>query len=136
MNVRNCRKCGRIFNYVAGPHICPACREAMEEDFQRVKAYIRDNNGATITQVAEDCEVEISQIQQWLREERLSLSEESGILLQCESCGAAITSGRYCDECRRKLATGLNNAVRPPQQKAPEPEKRQRDSDKMRFLHK
>lgn len=135
MNVRNCRKCGRIFNYVTGPHICPACREAMEEDFQRVKAYIRENKGATITQVAEDCEVEISQIQQWLREERLSLSEESGILLQCESCGAPITSGRYCDACKHKLASDLSHAVRP-QQKAPEPEKRKRDSDKMRFLNK
>lgn len=135
MNVRNCRKCGRIFNYVMGPHICPACRESMEEDFQRVKAYITDNKGATITQVAEDCEVEISQIQQWLREERLSLSEGSGILLQCESCGAAITCGRYCDECRRKLATGLKDSIRT-EQKEPVPEKRQRDSDKMRFLNK
>ena len=31
MNVRNCRHCGRIFNYVAGPIMCPACREKMEE---------------------------------------------------------------------------------------------------------
>ncbi|MCH5275145.1 MAG: flagellar protein [Lachnospiraceae bacterium] len=135
MNVRNCRKCGKIFNYVAGPHICPACKESMEADFQKVKAYIRENKGATITQVAEDCEVEISQIQQWLREERLSLSEESGILLQCESCGAAITCGRYCEACKHKLASDLSHAVTP-QKKEPEPEKRKRDSDKMRFLNK
>lgn len=135
MNVRNCRKCGRIFNYVAGPHICPACREAQEADFQRVKAYIVDNPKSTIKQVAEDCEVEVAQIHQWLREERLSLTEGSGIVLQCESCGAPITCGKYCDECRRKLSTGLSNAVRT-QQAAPEPEKRKRDSDKMRFLNK
>lgn len=135
MNVRNCRKCGKIFNYVAGPHICPSCREAQEADFQRVKAYIRENPNATISQVAEDCEVEISQIHQWLREERLSLTEGSGIVLQCESCGAPITCGKYCDACRHKLSTGLSNAVRP-QQVEPEPEKRKRDSDKMRFLNK
>ena len=135
MNVRYCRKCGRIFNYVAGPHICPACREAQEADFQRVKAYIVDNPKSTIKQVAEDCEVEVAQIHQWLREERLSLTEGSGIVLQCESCGAPITCGKYCDECRRKLSTGLSNAVRT-QQAAPEPEKRKRDSDKMRFLNK
>lgn len=135
MNVRNCRKCGRIFNYVMGPHICPACKDLLEADFQRVKAYIEDHKNATITQVAEECEVEISQIQQWLREERLSLTEGSGIILQCESCGAAITSGRYCDECRRNLTKGLTDAVRPVQ-KAVEPQKSKRDSDKMRFLNK
>ena len=37
MEVRNCRKCGRIFNYVAGMPICPACRERIEEKFQEVK---------------------------------------------------------------------------------------------------
>ena len=30
MNVRNCRKCGAIFNYVMGPIMCPACRDALE----------------------------------------------------------------------------------------------------------
>ena len=30
MNVRNCRKCGKIFNYIAGPFVCPACREELE----------------------------------------------------------------------------------------------------------
>ena len=136
MNVRNCRKCGRIFNYVVGPHICPACREAMEEDFQKVKAYIRDNAGATVTQVAEECAVEIGQIHQWLREERLSLSDGSGIVLQCESCGAPITSGRYCEGCKRKLTMGLQNAVRPAHEDKPVVEKQKRESDKMRFLNK
>ena len=36
MNVRNCRKCGTIFNYVMGPIVCPACREALEEKFKEV----------------------------------------------------------------------------------------------------
>ena len=30
MNVKNCRKCRRIFNYVMGPILCPNCREAEE----------------------------------------------------------------------------------------------------------
>ncbi len=40
MNVRNCRKCGNLFNYVSGPPICMACREKLEEKFQEVKKYI------------------------------------------------------------------------------------------------
>ena len=88
MNIRNCRMCGHIFNYVAGPFLCPHCREKMEAKFQEVKEYIRNNPGVSIQDVSENCDVEPSQIQQWLREERLELTEGSSILLNCEKCGA------------------------------------------------
>ncbi len=58
MNVRNCRKCGKLFNYIMGVPICPACREKLEETFQVVKKYIRENKLADIKEVAEACEVE------------------------------------------------------------------------------
>ena len=90
MNIRNCRMCGHIFNYVAGPILCPHCREKMEAKFQEVKEYIRANPGVGIQDVAENCDVEPSQIQQWLREERLELTEGSAIYLQCEKCGAKL----------------------------------------------
>ena len=86
MNARNCRKCGKLFNYVSGPPICMACREALEEKFQEVKKYIEDHRTATIPQVSEECDVSTNQIQQWLREERLQLGEGSGITLFCEKC--------------------------------------------------
>ena len=31
MNVRNCRKCGKLFNHVMGMPICPACKDALEK---------------------------------------------------------------------------------------------------------
>jgi len=137
MNVRNCRKCGRIFNYVVGPHLCPACRESLEADFQRVKEYIRENKGATISQVSEECEVEISQIHQWLRDERLELMEGSTILLHCETCGSSIMSGRYCDKCRHEITTGFKEVVRSSKKdEPPAPKKFNRDGDKMRYLTK
>ena len=76
--------CGHIFNYVAGPFLCPHCREKMEAKFQEVKEYIRNNPGVSIQDVSENCDVEPSQIQQWLREERLELTEGSSILLNCD----------------------------------------------------
>jgi uncharacterized Zn finger protein (UPF0148 family) len=87
MDVRNCRKCGRIFNYVTGPVICPECREKQEEKFQEVKKYIMENRTANIPQIAKDCEVETSQIQQWIREERLEFSQDSDLGIPCENCG-------------------------------------------------
>ncbi|MBQ7955038.1 MAG: flagellar protein [Lachnospiraceae bacterium] len=134
MNVRNCRKCGRVYNHVVGPTICPACREQMDKKFGEVKEYVREHRGATINEVSEKCEVEVQQIHQWLREERLELMEGSGIVLQCESCGAVIYSGRFCQGCKNGLARGLNKSIAPAPKAAPEPVKQTRDKDKMRFL--
>jgi flagellar operon protein (TIGR03826 family) len=134
MNVRNCRKCGRIFNYVAGPHICPSCREKQEEKFQEVKTYIRDNKDATINMVSEECNVEIPQIQQWIREERLAFSDDSPIGVSCENCGTMIKTGRFCEKCKREMANDLNSAIRKPAPPKQEPKKQDRENPKMRFL--
>ena len=133
MNVRNCRKCGTLFNYVSGPPICPACREKLEEKFQEVKTYISDNKGAGIHEVAEACEVEISQIQQWLREERLELSSDSPLYLNCESCGTPIRSGRFCEKCTLNMTRSLQNVLKA-NKPAPRHEKNDGEGPKMRFL--
>lgn len=135
MNVRNCRTCGRIFNYIAGPHICPSCREKMEEKFQEVKEYIRDHKGAGINEVADACGVEIGQIHQWLREERLEVTEDSPIQLACENCGAFIRSGRFCDKCTNSMTQDLRSVLKSntPQQPALK-KKPDKENPKMRFL--
>ena len=111
MNVRNCRKCGRLYNYVSGSFICPRCKEELEVKFQEVKLYIRENPGVGVKEVSEACEVETNQIYQWLREERLEVTEGSAIALTCESCGKTIRSGKYCENCKRDLATDLKKAM-------------------------
>ena len=110
MDVKTCRRCKRLFNYIAGPMICPVCREEIEQQFQVVKKYIDDNRNCDINDVAEACEVDPQQIRQWIREDRLQFSEDSMVGLNCEMCGATIRSGRYCDNCRNKLTNNLNRA--------------------------
>lgn len=135
MNVRNCRKCGRIFNYVMGPAICQSCREKTEEKFQEVKEYIRQNPGVTIPEVSEACDVEPQQVQQWLRDDRLELTEDSPIRLSCEGCGAQIRSGRYCDKCKNTVSMGFQNILDEKKPKEPEITKtRPKEKEKMRFL--
>lgn len=134
MNVRNCRKCGRLFNYVSGPPICLQCREALEAKFQEVKKYIQEHAHASIPEVSEACDVSTNQIQQWLRDERLELCEGSGITLQCEECGASIVTGRYCEKCKANMANRLSDSIRKPEAPKPQPKKDSRDNPKMRFL--
>ena len=134
MNVRNCRKCGRLFNYAMGPLMCPQCREALEEKFKEVKAYISEHSGCGIQEVSRECDVEVSQIQQWLREERLQFSEDSMVQLTCESCGTTIRSGRFCEKCKNEMANGFSNAIKPT---APPPVKKKetKEAPRMRFLN-
>ena len=74
-DIRNCRICGKIFNYVMGPVVCPRCKEKLEEKFQEVKKYIQDNHGADIPEVSEACDVDPAQIRQWIREDRLQFAD-------------------------------------------------------------
>lgn len=136
MNVKNCRLCGRIYNYVAGPNVCPSCRDSMEAKFQEVKEYIRNHKGCGIQEVSEECDVEAAQIRQWLREDRLEVTEDSAIFLTCESCGAAIRSGRFCDKCTGSMMRDFNGVLSAGQKPAAAPQPTRKDSDKakMRFL--
>ena len=84
MDVRNCRGCGRLFNYLQGPHLCPACMQKLEEKFSQVKDYLEDNPHATIPEIAKDNDVSTRQIEQWVREERLYFSDDSPYGIGCE----------------------------------------------------
>ena len=134
MDVRTCKYCRRIYNYLSGPNICPGCREKLEEKFQEVKAYIQDNKGVGMHEVSEACDVEVAQIRQWLREERLELTENSAIVLSCESCGAPIRCGRFCEKCKGALVNSMQSVMKSNAPEAPMIKKKEKDSAKMRFL--
>lgn len=136
MNVRNCRRCGKIFNYVMGPAMCPACKDEMEKIFQGVKKYVQDHKGVTIHDVAEACEVDPQQIRQWIREERLEFSDDSMIGIGCEVCGATIKSGRFCEKCKAQLANGLTQSISPrkTQTGASDTDTNSLNNNKMRYL--
>lgn len=132
MNVMNCKSCGRLFNVMANEKICPACKQALEDKFQEVKRYLEENPNSSVEQVANENDVSVKQIKQWVREERLIFSEGSLQGIECESCGKMIRTGRFCDECKANMTNTLKNALDRP--KAPEPKRPVRDGDRMRFL--
>ncbi len=134
MDVRNCRNCGRLFNYLSGPSICPVCKEGLEKKFAQVKEYVRNNPGVGIQVVAEDNDVSIKQIRQWVREERLEFAEGSAVGIECEVCGANIRTGRYCDACKSRLRTELGGAMRNKPIDEEQYFSHMTDKERMRFL--
>lgn len=131
MDIRNCKNCNKMFNYIGKP-ICPTCEKLLEDKFQEVKKYVKEHPEAPITMVAEENDVSVNQIKRWVRQERLAFSDASMVGLECEKCGAMIKTGRFCDNCKTTMTNNLASAIK----KKPEPviEPRQKESARMRFL--
>lgn len=117
MEVRNCRTCRRLFNYLGGQNICPECRDKLEKQFLQVRDFIRDNPTHTLQEVAEENDVHIQQIRDWIKEGRLELTKGSAISISCEKCGAPILRGRFCAKCSDKMANNLTNLIRGEEEK-------------------
>lgn len=133
MEVRNCRECGAMFNYIGGgSRLCPGCRTKLDEKFQEVKKYIEENKLATVAQTSEACEVSQKQITQWIREERLEFGEDSMVTFACDGCGTRIRTGRFCDKCKSDMTRGLMNMY--PKEKPTTPQKATKEKERMRFL--
>ncbi len=111
MEVRNCRKCRRLFNYLGGISICPICKEELEKQFYVVRDYIRENPHSTIQDVAQETGTDVRQIGDWIKEGRLVLSPDSPIIVKCEKCGAPVTKGRFCDKCNQSLTENLEALI-------------------------
>ena len=86
---------------------------------------------ANMDMISKDCDVTVKQIKQWVREERLTFSDDSVEGIECEQCGTMIRTGRYCDSCRVKIQNNLASAIYTPKE---EPKKKERERDRMRFL--
>jgi flagellar operon protein (TIGR03826 family) len=110
--VRNCRKCGKIYTYMGGAPICPACKQSEEEDFKNIKDYLYRNPGSSITQISAELDISVEKIKRFLKDGRLEIAGEDGnMILECENCGKSIKSGRFCDDCERNLASGFKSVA-------------------------
>lgn len=139
MEVRNCKNCGRLYNYIGGAYrLCPDCMKKLEEKFQEVKQYIEDNPRADMRDISENCDVSTRQIEQWIREERLSFSDDSPIGIACEVCGATIRTGRYCERCKSDMANRLGSMYGSTASAVgnADKERARREKARMRFLDK
>lgn len=110
--IRYCKSCRKMFQYITGPVLCATCKQADEAEFKKVRDFLRDFPGATMQEVSTNTGVSPTKINRWLKEERLEVSEGSPVALSCESCGIRIRSGRFCLECSRSLARELMSAGR------------------------
>lgn len=133
-DLRNCSRCGRLFGYVGRP-ICSYCIEEEEDEFKIVKDFLYDNPGSTVYEVSDATGVEVEKIMRFLKEERLQISSDNpNMLLECERCGKAINTGRFCKDCTNDLHRSMRKEFGLDKPAAPPPDddlKRRREREQM-----
>ena len=144
INLISCRVCGIIMSKLARD-ICSKCFKIEEELFQKVKAYLRANPGATIVEVAVEIGCTEKQVSEFIRSGRL---ERIGAQVShpCQICQKIITEGIICQECKKNLKEQVSDLrdksseekepVAPETQAAPKPEMTEEDSAKLDFNKK
>jgi flagellar operon protein (TIGR03826 family) len=113
MDVKNCKRCGKMFQFM-GSYICMNCVRRDDEDFGKVKGYVLDHPGASLVEVSEATGVNIRTISRFLREGRLDaegldLTFDEGEMV-CENCRRPIKSGRFCENCLQNLQQQFKKA--------------------------
>jgi len=99
-----------------GRRVCGECLLKLDEDFIKIREYLYDNEGAGIEEVSEETGVSRKSIFYLLKEERLIVGDENGVvngLLTCESCKKPISTGRLCGGCKKEVIKALNDSVAP-----------------------
>lgn len=110
MNIRNCKECGKLFQYDGVSKLCYRCRRKDDENFRAVKEFLYENPRETIIVVSEETGVSEDKILRYLREGKLEIvGDNPGIMLNCEGCGKAIRTGRYCEKCAQDIERGLKS---------------------------
>jgi len=117
LDLRNCACCGKVFLYRGKDH-CPSCLQHEEEEFEKVRKYLADHQGADVGEIEEATGVAAGRILHFLREGRL-VSSSPIPSLRCESCGDPIPGGRLCSRCLTRINTGIKTLTRELSRPAP-----------------
>ena len=108
--IQNCAECGGEMKYAGlGEFRCVECGNVQFNDYGRVRAYLEAHPGAMQSEVSRATGVSPNRIRQLLVEERIEISANSNIFLNCEMCGMPIRSGSRCPKCEERYQKEIAN---------------------------
>jgi Zn finger protein HypA/HybF involved in hydrogenase expression len=109
--LKNCKRCNKVFSYLAGLPICPACQKEDEKIFEEASMYIRDHPGVPLTVVSKELKISYEKLMKYVREGRLQVLSSKGEYIKfCEKCGVVISGNRFCASCEGHIAGVLDTS--------------------------
>ena len=88
--------------------LCQECTEKKDEQYLKVRDFIKNNPNVAIEVVSEATEVEERRIREFIREGLIQPMELDGFPVNCQRCGKPILKGTYCPICQQELASHLS----------------------------
>ncbi|NLW47348.1 MAG: MerR family transcriptional regulator [Firmicutes bacterium] len=114
MDVRNCKRCGKIYNYTGGA-VCNNCLRQEQEDFEKIREYLFKNPNSSTADVSEATGVELKVISRFLKEGRIEadyIQMSGDSALACEKCGKPVKTGRFCEDCIKQMQADFGKAAK------------------------
>lgn len=128
MSIRNCKRCGKIYQYDGVHKICKNCRAQLEKDFEKVKEFLKENPDSSISVVSEETGVKKKTIIEFIKNNRLIAEDlEIDAKIKCQRCGTEIKHGKYCDRC----ISDMKNEVESVTKKKEKKKKRKKGKENM-----
>ena len=96
--------------------LCRDCADKREQEFLRVRDFIKSNPKVAVEVVCEATEVDEKKVREFIREGLIQASELDGFPVECQRCGKPIARGVYCPICQQDLSSNLSRESRRPEQ--------------------
>ena len=123
-DLKNCKRCNKVFLYTAGLPICPVCMDEDERMFKEVSLYIREHPGTPLSVVSTELQISYDKLMKYVREGRLQILASNGEYVRfCEKCGTAISKGKMCSACENHISGVLDISKKNLQKKLADAEK-------------
>ncbi len=100
--LRNCRRCGKIYTFTGLP-ICKECHDKEEEEYEILRVYLREHPLAALSEASRDTGVPSEIIADFLRRGLLEGITRNEDVPRCAICKRPVISGGLCHECLGKM---------------------------------
>ncbi len=103
-----CEECGnKLFHIGSGKYKCSVCENVMMDDFGKIKALLEEKGPTPILTISQLTGVSVETIEMLLKDGQVEITENSKYFLECAKCRCSIRSGRFCTDCAKELASGV-----------------------------
>ena len=128
-----CEHCRGTLTYMGlGEYKCGICGETALDNMGKVQAYLKEHSNAGAFDIAEATGIELDKVFSLINQGSIDIVKNTHRVTECQKCGVLTRTGRYCEQCTKKLAGDIKKTFyEDPRYRAPV---RSEESAKLHFF--